>query len=228
MKMNVLMKISGEFFTAKDDLTPQGVKFLNELKDHEINSGYIVVGGGNRLRGKESSYERNASDNIGVLSTLMNGFVLKECFKKIGFESEVFSHFSNMGIFYSANKAKQTFQKGKWVILTTGLGHVGYVSTDLSSVIKSLELSVDGLVKVTKVNGIYNKDPLKEDSKLISKISYNEVFEKKIKVMDLSAMAIAWENELSIGICGVDNFADFIVGKNVGTIVGKEFRKNCL
>lgn len=218
--MNVLIKFSGEFFTAFDQLSEDGLNFLNILKKHNINSGYIVVGGGNRIRGVNTSYERTEADKIGVISTLMNGYILQENLKKFGKNNVLFSHFEGFGEIYDPNKCIQNFKLGNFIILTTGLGRVGYISTDLSSVIKALELKVDYLIKVTKVNGVFDKDPLKNnDAVKYDKITYKEVLEKQLKVMDLAAFAIASENNLKTIICDINGFESFLNGKITGTLL---------
>lgn len=221
--MNILIKFSGEFFEAKDDLTNEGKKILNVLNKND--NSYIVIGGGNRIRGRSSNYCRNASDNIGVISTLMNGYILKEHMIQKGFDVQLFSHFSDFGKQYNPKDAIKSYEKGNWVILASGLGRVGYISTDLSSVIKALELKVDGIVKITATGGLYDKDPKKhEDAKFISNISNDEVLNKRLAVMDLAAVAIAAENNMPIAIVGIDEFSNFINKQKVGSIIGKDWR----
>ena len=154
----------------------------------------------------------------------MNGIVLKANLIKLGFEAEVFSHFYGMSSYYSYEAAQTAYNNDKWVILTTGLGQVGYISTDLSSVIKSLELQVKAMLKVTKVVGVYDKDPVNLDAKLIEHAQYKEVLENKLNVLDLSALEIASENNLSIGVCNIENFANFINKKGLGSVIGKDWR----
>lgn len=217
--MNILIKFSGEFFDAKDTLSKSGQDFLKKLKEKNITSGYCVVGGGNRMRGKNSEFERNASDKIGVLSTIMNGFILQEQMRIIGMNSKVFSHFNDFGQKYDAKQAMHEYKQNKWVILTSGLGNVGYISTDLSSVIKALELKVDMLVKVTKIDGVYDKDPSEPNAKRLENISYERLLSEKLEVMDLSAISIAYENKLKIGITSIDKFLEFLENPSVGSIV---------
>jgi len=221
--MNILIKFSGEFFDAKDDLTNEGKKILEVL--NKSDTGYIVVGGGNRIRGRSSSYCRNASDNIGVISTLMNGFILKEHMIQKGLNVQLFSHFSDFGKHYVPKDAIRSYEKGNWVILASGLGRVGYISTDLSSVIKALELKVDGVIKITKTGGLYDKDPkTNKGAKFISHIKHDEVLNNRLAVMDLAAVAIAAENNLPIAIVSISEFADFINKKPVGSMIGKDWR----
>ena len=221
--MNLLIKISGEFFESKDDLTTQGKDFLNCLSKDD--NGYIVIGGGNRIRGRDSEYCRNASDNIGVISTLMNGYILKENMIQRGFKVKLFSHFRDFGSYYTPKSAISSHEKGNWVILASGLGRVGYVSTDLSSVIKGLETKVDGVIKITQTDGIYDKDPKHTDAKFMKNVSHEEVLAKQIAVMDAAAVAIAAEHDLSIAILNIKDFPKFMNGENVGSIIGKDWRK---
>ncbi|WP_342262194.1 hypothetical protein [Alphaproteobacteria bacterium endosymbiont of Tiliacea citrago] len=233
--MNLLFKISGEFFSASNDLTNDGVLFFNTLKESEITSGYMVVGGGNRIRGGQidvsssrnsPALTRNTSDKLGVLSTLFNSFLLSEFLNFMGFKSVVLTHFSDFGVKYSPEVAISYFDQGYWVIFGGGLGSVGYVSTDLSSVIKSLEVGVDAMVKVTKVDGVYDMDPSLNDSKILNKVSYSHIIEKKLSVLDLSSVSIASENQLPIGVCSVKNFKSFLKKEDgsVGSIIGYDWR----
>ncbi len=223
--MNLLIKFSGEFFTSKDDISDDGKLFLQNLKKEQINSLYFVVGGGNRMRGKDSEYSRNGSDTIGVLSTIMNGYIMQEYLKILGMKSEIFSHFFGFGKMYNPFDAIKSFNNCNVVILTSGLGQVGYVSSDLSSVIKSLELNVDAMIKVTKVAGVYDRDPHNnKDAKLLQKISYEDVIKNNLSFMDVSAINIAKENDLSIGVTNAKNFIHFLNKNGIGSIVGKDFR----
>lgn len=220
--MNILLKFSGEFFSPKDELTSEGIFLANAMA--KLGSGYVVVGGGNRIRGRDSSLPRNASDRLGVISTLFNSFVLQEYLIFLGLKAIVFSPFHDFGVFYSPKLAMEAFADGAWVILAGGLGTVGFVSTDLSSVIKSLELQVDAFVKVTKVEGIFDRSPDLPGAKLLSTVSYHEVLQKNLVVMDLAAMAIACDNELPIGVCSVSALLNFLQGGRVGTVVGYDWR----
>lgn len=222
--MNVLVKFSGEFFTTQDEMTPKGVSILKQIYDMKMLSGYIVVGGGNRVRGKNSDNPRNVTDQLGVISTIMNAFILKKCFDLIGVKSVVFSHFADFGQKYTPEKAMEVFNEDKWVILASGLGMVGYISTDLSSVIKALEVNAEAVIKVTNVDGIYDKNPNVSGAQILHKTNHNYVLENKLEVMDLAAIAIAAENELPIGVCGVNNFERFLKKEQVGTVVGYDWR----
>lgn len=221
--MNLLIKFSGEFFDAKDDLTSEGKELLNLIK--ESNRGYVVIGGGNRIRGRDSWYSRTGSDNIGVISTLMNGFILKEHLKHHEKKVKLFSHFIGFGNLYNPKDAIEAFESDHWVILASGLGRVSYVSTDLSSVIKALEVKANAVVKITKSGGVFDSDPkFNKDAKIIKNISHDEVLQKNLSVMDLSAIAIAAENQLPIAVMNVCDFKQFLNNENVGSIIGKDWR----
>lgn len=221
--MNLLIKFSGEFFESKDDLTQQGKDFLDCLSKED--NAYIVIGGGNRIRGRDSNYCRNASDNIGVISTLMNGYILKENMIQRKFKVKLFSHFQDFGTYYTPKDAIRAHEKGNWVILASGLGRVGYVSTDLSSVIKALETKADAVIKITQSDGIYDKDPKYPDAKFIENISHAEVLTKQLAVMDAAAVAIASEHDLPIAILNIKDFDRFMKGEKVGSIIGIDWRK---
>jgi uridylate kinase len=221
--MSILIKFSGEFFQPSDSMSLDGEKFLDQIV--QIDPCYIVTGGGNRLRGRDSNYDRNAADNIGVLSTLMNAFILKENLRLRGKESVVFSHFNDFGEPYDANKAKQAIKDGKFVIFGSGLGKVGYISTDTASVIKALEVGACGIIKITKIGGVFDKIPLEKDSKLLDFVSYDFLLQKGYEVLDLPALALAKGNNLSVAVMDIKNFTAFLNGEKVGSIIGSDFRK---
>lgn len=221
--MNLLIKFSGEFFDEKDGLTHEGLEILNVVK--KFDRGYIVVGGGNRVRGRDSSYFRPAADNIGVISTLMNGFILQENLIENGMKVKLFSHFADFGIPYSAREAMRAFQDGHWVIFASGLGKVAYISTDVNSVVKALEIKADAVIKITAAGGVFDKDPKKHSNvRLIRQISHEEAIKQNLAVMDLAAIAIAAENKLPIAVMNIKNFLEFMNNKNVGSIIGTDWR----
>jgi uridylate kinase len=219
--MNLLIKFSGEFFEAKDSLTHEGAQFIEQLP----SKGYIVVGGGNRVRGKNASaYSRTACDNLGVLSTIMNGFILKEYLLKRGFKVKIFSHFLSFGEFYTPPLAIEAFENDHWVIFASGLGQVGYISTDLNAVIKALEVQCHGVIKVTKTAGLFDKDPKIAGAKLIHEIDHHQVLSNRLEIMDLAAIEIAQENKLPIAVIGIEDFAQFMNGEKIGSMIGKDWR----
>lgn len=221
--MNLLIKFSGEFFTPQDALTEDGKRLLDKLDKND--RGYIVVGGGNRIRGRSANnYCRNASDNIGVISTLMNGYILQENMRQAGFKTELFSHFMDFGKHYTPNAAIESYNQGNWVILSSGLGKVGYISTDLSAVIKGLETKVDAVIKITQTSGIYDRDPKLPGANFLPIVQYDQVLEKHLAVMDFAAIAIAREHNLPIAIVDLENFDKFLAGKKVGSIIGQDWR----
>jgi uridylate kinase len=221
--MNLLIKFSGEFFDSKDSLSNIGKEFLESMKD--VERAYVVIGGGNRIRGRSAAYHRPGSDRIGVLSTLMNGFILKEYLENTGRKVAIFSHFADFGRVYDYQQAKAEFEDHKWVIFAGGLGRVAYVSTDVNSVIKALEVGANAVVKLTKEYGVYDKDPSKfEDANLIPHLSHEEVLARKLPVMDYAAIAIAAENNLPIAVMNVLDLPRFLANENVGSIIGNDWR----
>lgn len=221
--MNLLIKFSGEFFDSKDVLSSIGKEFLETMKD--VERAYIVIGGGNRIRGRSAAYHRPGSDRIGVISTLMNGFILKEYLETMGKNVELFSHFNDFGKMYDYQAAKLAFEDHKWVIFAGGLGKVAYISTDVNSVIKALEVGAHAVVKLIKEFGVYDKDPSKfPDAKLISNLTHDQVLEQKLPVMDYAAIAIANENDLPIAVMNILDLPKFLANEKVGSIIGKDWR----
>lgn len=221
--MNILIKFSGEFFDQKDDMSQEGHDFLNHFKPGQ--NCYVVIGGGNRVRGRDSKHQQPASDNIGIISTLMNGFVLKENLLARGFKAKLFSHFIGFGDLYAHRDAIEAHKNGNWVIFASGLGKVGYISTDVNSVIKALEVGAHGVIKITKSGGVYDRDPKLGEANLLPHVTHQEAIEKKLAVMDIAAMAIAADNNLPIAVITSHDFEKFMNGQKVGSVIGKDWRK---
>jgi uridylate kinase len=214
--MNVLIKFSGEFFTPYDSLIPVGLEVLNEIT--QLSSAYMVVGGGNRIRGRSSNLPRNAADHLGIISSMMNSFVLNAELQNRKLKSQVFTHFASFGAMYDPDIAKSTFENGSFVIFGSGLGRVGYCSTDLNSVVKSLEVGADVMIKITKVGGVFDKDPsVFNDAVLLPNPTYDQLITQNLNVCDIAAIGLAKEHNLPIVILSAEEFPLYLKGKKVGS-----------
>ncbi len=226
MFKNIMLKISGESlagdneqgfdFDVLNDLS-QNIKILAE-KDISIS---IVLGGGNFIRGSSFSngvVDRVTSDYMGMLGTVMNSLALQSNLEKIGVPSRVMTAISINRVAepYIKNKATRHLEKNRVVIFASGTGNP-FFSTDTAAVLRASEMKSDVILKGTKVDGIYDKDPLThDDAKKISKISYADYLNQEIKVMDATAISLAKDRRLPIIIFSImnsSNIIDIIDGK---------------
>lgn len=190
----------------------------------------VVIGGGNIFRGVKAAkggMERTPADHIGMLSTLINGIALQQSFERVQCESRIMSAISCdvMAEAYSWKNALKYLDKGIVLIFVGGTGNP-YFTTDSAAALRALEIHAEVLLKATKVDGIYDKDPLKHpNAKKFAKMSYSEVIMKKLEVMDATAVALCRENQIPIQV--FDVFGDHalkraVCGEGVGTIVEGE------
>ena len=232
MYKNIMLKISGESLAGTNE---QGFDFniLNDLAESikKISSKNIqisiVLGGGNFIRGSSFSngvVDRVTSDYMGMLGTVINSLALQSNLEKIGVPSRVMTAISINRVAepYIKNKATRHLQKGRVVIFGSGTGNP-FFSTDTAAVLRASEMKSDIIFKGTKVDGIYDKDPIKNnDAKKISNISYAEYLNKDIKVMDATAISLAKDSSLPIIIFSImksSNILDIIEGKGEYSII---------
>ena len=232
MFKNIMLKISGESLAGSNE---QGFDFdiLNDLsnsikklltKNLKIS---IVLGGGNFIRGSSFSngvVDRVTSDYMGMLGTVVNSLALQSNLKKIGVESRVMTAISINRVAepYIKNKASNHLDKNRVVIFASGTGNP-FFSTDTAAVLRASEMKSDVIFKGTKVDGIYDKDPINNsDAKKIFEISYSEYLNKDIKVMDATAISLAKDRSLPIIIFSIlksSNILDIIEGKGSYSII---------
>ena len=227
-----MLKISGESLAGTNE---QGFDFkiLNDLAESikKISSKNIqisiVLGGGNFIRGSSFSngvVDRVTSDYMGMLGTVINSLALQSNLEKIGVPSRVMTAISINRVAepYIKNKATRHLQKGRVVIFGSGTGNP-FFSTDTAAVLRASEMKSDIILKGTKVDGIYDKDPIKnKDAKKISNISYADYLNKDIKVMDATAISLAKDSSLPIIIFSImksSNILDIIDGKGAYSII---------
>ena len=232
MFKNIMLKISGESL-AGDNEQGFDFKILNDLSqnikilaDKNISIS-IVLGGGNFIRGSSFSngvVDRVTSDYMGMLGTVMNSLALQSNLEKIGVPSRVMSAISINRVAepYIKNKATRHLEKKRVVIFASGTGNP-FFSTDTAAVLRASEMKSDVILKGTKVDGIYDKDPMTHDNaKKISEISYADYLSKDIKVMDATAISLAKDRSLPIFIFSImnsSNIIDIIDGKGSYSII---------
>ena len=232
MFKNIMLKISGESLAGDNE---QGFDFdiLNDLSQNiKILSNKnlsisIVLGGGNFIRGSSFSngvVDRVTSDYMGMLGTVMNSLALQSNLEKIGVPSRVMTAISINRVAepYIKNKATRHLEKNRVVIFASGTGNP-FFSTDTAAVLRASEMKSDVILKGTKVDGIYDKDPLThDDAQKISEISYTNYLNKDIKVMDATAISLAKDRGLPIIIFSImnsSNIIDIIEGKGSYSII---------
>ena len=232
MYKNIMLKISGESLAGSNE---QGFDFdvLNELSNsiHKLTQKNlkisIVLGGGNFIRGSSFSngvVDRVTSDYMGMLGTVINSLALQSNLKKLGVESRVMTAISINRVAepYIKNKASKHLDKNRVVIFASGTGNP-FFSTDTAAVLRASEMKSDIILKGTKVDGIYDKDPINnQDAKKIKNISFSDYLNKDIKVMDATAISLAKDRSLPIIIFSIlksSNIIDIIEGKGSYSII---------
>lgn len=226
----IILKLSGEVLAGK---TKHGIDFertleiAREVKEC-IDLGYeigIVVGGGNFWRGKSNEYmDRATSDYIGMMGTVMNALALGDAFKQIGAPVRVQTgvEMRQIAEFYIKDRAIRHLDKGRVVIFGCGTGSP-FFSTDTASSLRAAEVNADVLIKATKVDGIYDKDPKKYKTAVkYDELSYIDVLNKELHIMDSTAISLCMEENIPILVFDINkkgNLAKIIKGEAVGTLV---------
>ena len=229
-KKRILLKLSGEALSGSKD---NGIDFerviaiAKEVKEC-LDMGFsiaIVVGGGNFWRGKANDFmERQTSDYIGMLATTMNALALQDAFKQIDVPVRVETaiEMRKVAEFYIREKCEKHLEKGRVVIFGCGTGNP-FFSTDTAAALRAAEINADILVKATNVDGIYDKDPKKyKGAKLIKETTYNEVLNKKLKVMDLTAITLCMEEAIPIIVFNINKpgmLKQALITDDIGSIV---------
>ena len=189
----------------------------------------IVIGGGNMIRGRDAldyGLEHAQVDSIGMLGTVMNALALKFSLESVNVPAKVLSAvgMSPIADLYSRENAKKLLAEGNVVIFGAGTGHP-FFSTDTAASLRAAELNLDCVVKATKVNGIYTKDPEKfPDAEFLPRLTYTEAIERNIAVMDTAAFALCRENKIPVWVISIhdsDWVENIINGTDTGTIVSE-------
>ena len=187
----------------------------------------IVVGGGNFWRGKSNEYmDRATSDYIGMMGTVMNALALGDAFKQLGVPVRVQTgvEMRQIAEFYIKDRAIRYMEKGRVVVFGCGTGSP-FFSTDTASSLRAAEVNADILMKATKVDGIYDKDPKKyDDAVMYDKITYRDVLNQKLNVMDLTAISLCMEEDIPILVFNIlekGNLKKILMGEEIGTVVSE-------
>ncbi|ODT55396.1 MAG: UMP kinase [Paludibacter sp. 47-17] len=189
----------------------------------------IVIGGGNIFRGLSGAtkgFDRVLGDQMGMLATVINSLALNSALSAAGVASRVLTaiRMEPVGEFYSKQKAIASLQAGEVVILSAGTGNP-FFTTDTGSSLRAIEVEADVMLKGTRVDGIYTADPEKDPSAVkFEEISYDEIYNRNLKVMDLTATTMCRENNMPIYVFDMDtpgNLKKVMLGEKIGTLVKK-------
>lgn len=231
----ILLKLSGEALMGKGafGIDPDILLYIAKEIEDIYKAGVkitVVIGGGNFFRGfNSSSYgvNRIAGDHMGMLATIMNSLALGETLSCIGIESRVMSaiRMDTIAEPYIQQKAVKHLLNGRVVIVGAGTGNP-YFTTDTAAVLRAIELASDVLIKATKVDGVFNSDPMKNpDAVKFKALTYKQVLKDELRVMDLTAISLAMDNSLPIIVFDLHrqgSLKDIILGKKIGTYIGSE------
>ncbi len=228
----VLLKISGESLGGKEGKGISG-KFLKDLSE-EIKevvdlgvSMAIVVGGGNIYRGVEDSEEgidKVTGDYMGMLATVINSLALQSALEKIGLETRILTAIEMRQIAepYIRRRALRHLEKGRVVIFGAGTGNP-FFSTDTAAALRAVEVRAEVILKATKVDGVYDKDPMKyKDAVKFDELTYMDVLKRRLKVMDATAISLCMDNNMPIIVFDIGkkgNIKKAVMGEKLGTIV---------
>ena len=232
MFKRILLKLSGESLAGASkqgidtERLNQYAEQVKSIAQRGVQIG-IVIGGGNIFRGlsgAQKGFDRVKGDQMGMLATVINALALSSALEAIGQPVRVLTsiRMEPVGDFYSPAKAQRLLDKGNVVILAGGTG-APYFTTDTGSSLRALEIKADIMLKGTRVDGIYTADPEKDPTATkFSEITYDEVIQRGLKVMDITATAMARENGLPIYVFNMDEYGNLekvINGEAIGTLV---------
>lgn len=228
----ILLKLSGESLMGEkqygidEKRIAEYATQIKEIADMGIEIG-IVIGGGNIFRGLSGTskgVDRVKGDQMGMLATVINSLALSSALEKIGQKAQVFTAINMfpIGEYYSKWRAIEAMQNGTVAIISGGTGNP-FFTTDTGSALRGIEIEAEVMLKGTRVDGIYTADPEKDPTaKKFNKISYDEIYTRGLKVMDLTATTLCKENHLPIIVFDMDtvgNLKKVLSGENIGTLV---------
>ena len=228
----ILLKLSGEVIAGKKGFGidyQKASELALEIKSlHEMNIDIgLIIGAGNIFRGMQAAskgMERVSGDYLGMLATIMNAITMQDALEKINVETRTLSAItvSQISEPYIRRRALRHLDKKRVVIVAGGTGNP-YFTTDTAAALRATELKAEVLIKGTKVDGVYDKDPvLNSDAKKFKKLNYSEVISKNLRVMDLTAITLCKENNLPVQVFDINKYGNLrklVLGKDIGTII---------
>jgi uridylate kinase len=229
----VLLKLSGEALMGKGNfgIDPEVVETIadeiREVAGMGVQLG-VVIGGGNIFRGVEASargMDRTSADYMGMLATVINSLALQSALERLGVVTRVQTAISMNQVAepFIQRRAIRHLEKGRVVIFAAGTGNP-YFTTDTAATLRAVEIKADVILKATKVDGVYDRDPAGDaDAVKFEKISYTDILTKNLKVMDATAVSLCRDNDLPLVVFNLQRRGDIkrvICGEAVGTAVG--------
>jgi uridylate kinase len=228
----VAIKLSGEALMGDQGfgISPDMIKYvageIRSVAELGVEIG-IIVGGGNIFRGIAASsfgMDRSSADHMGMLATIINSLALQDALEKQGVETRVQTAISMHEVAepYILRRANRHLERGRVVIFGAGTGNP-YFTTDTAAVLRGQEIHAEILLKATKVKGLFDADPVaNRDAVILKRISYMEVLEKQLRVMDMTAISLAMDNKLPLAVFRLKdkgNIRRVVCGENVGTLI---------
>ncbi len=229
----ILLKLSGEALMGDDsfgintDVLGEISEEIKEIIDLGVEVG-IVIGAGNIFRGVKGAsqgMDRTAADNMGMLATVINSLALQDALERCGVVTRVMSAIPMRLVCepYIRRRATRHLEKGRAVIFAAGTGNP-YFTTDSAGVLRALEIDADIIIKATKVDGVYDKDPvLHSDAVKYEKLTYDDVLSKNLRVMDAAGIALAKEDDKPILVLNMTqsgNIRRAVCGEVIGSLIG--------
>ena len=228
----ILLKLSGEIFGGKlkygldPEIIDNIAKEIKSVKDKNIQTA-VVIGGGNIFRGLSAAsagMDRATGDYMGMLATVINSLALQDALERVGVFARVQTAIEMRQIAepFIRRRAIRHMEKGRVVILAAGTGNP-YFSTDTTAALRAAELDAEIIIKATKVDGVFDKDPLKfKDAKKFKTLTYLEILNKGLKIMDSTAASLCMDNNIPIIVLNLlkkGNVEKAVLGGQVGTII---------
>ena len=230
-----LLKLSGEALSGDQGygIDPGVLQYLaEEISDvHRMGAELaLVIGGGNIFRGSQAEargIHRVTADNMGMLATVINGLSLQSALEQAGIDTRVQTAFEMRAVAepYIRRRALRHMEKGRVVLFAGGTGNP-YFTTDTTAALRAAEIGADVVLKATKVDGIYDEDPVTHpDAVRLPRLTYLETLQRRLKVMDATAVSLCMDNQLPIVVFDINrpgNLRSILRGKSIGTLVGGE------
>jgi len=231
----IVLKLSGEALRergAKENISPQIVREIAErikaVKELGVQTS-VVIGGGNIWRGLSASHrgmDRTTADYMGMLATVINGLALRSTLEQLGVETRVQTaiEMKNVAEPFILGRAIRHLELGRVVIFVAGTGNP-YFSTDTTAALRASEIRADIILKATKVDGIYDRDPNTDPTaKRFEHLTFSEALTRRLQVMDSTAFSLCMDNRIPIVVFDMNkpsNFTDIVLGKKIGTTVSE-------
>jgi uridylate kinase len=228
----VLLKLSGEalmgdeVFGISNDMLQYVAAEIKDLRKLNVEAG-LVIGAGNIFRGisgASAGMDRASADNMGMLATVVNALAMQDALRQNGVPARVLSAIAMPTVCetYIRPRALRHLEKGRVVIMAAGTANP-YFTTDTAAVLRALEIDAEVIFKATRVDGVYNKDPMiHDDAVKYDELTYNDVLQHQLRIMDSTAISLARDNQLNISVFNMNtagNIHKALVGEKIGTLI---------